>query len=92
MDTKENFESFDRGDIVRPYLKGGELKLYKIWKWVSNDVIILVDVRNLDKVRLDNWSDEEISIVIDIDMLHEHYTKKGVPEQAKILYGDSSEA
>ncbi len=89
MDTKEDFESFDRGDIVRPYLKGGELKLYKIWKWVSNDVIILVDVRDLDKVKLDNWGEpDNLGLVIDIDMLHEHYTKKGVPEQAKILYGE----
>lgn len=89
MDTKEDFESFDRGDIVRPYLKGGELKLYKIWKWVSNDVIILVDVRDLDRIKLDNWGEpDNLGLVIDIDMLHEHYTKKGVPEQAKILYGE----
>lgn len=85
MDT---FEDFDEGDIVRAYIDSGVLRLYKIAKWVSNDFIFLVDVRDLDKVDLDDLN--KIAVVIDVDMLHENYTKKGVPEQAKILYGEKN--
>jgi hypothetical protein len=85
MDT---FESFDEGDIVRSYVDSGVLRMYKIVKWRTNDFIFLVDVRNLDRVDIDDL--DKIAVVIDVDMLHENYTKKGVPEQAKILYGEKN--
>jgi len=75
----DNFDKFDEGDIVRPYIAAGVLKLYKITHWISNDVIKLQDVESGDIV------------VIDVDILYENYTKKGVPEAALILYGDKSE-
>jgi len=75
-----NDERYDEGDIVRPYIAAGVLKLYKIFHWVSNDVIKLQDVETGDIV------------VIDVDMLYENYTKKGIPEAALILYGDKSES
>ena len=88
----EEFEHFDEGDIVREYVGGGKLKLYKIVKWISNDVIFLVDVRKLEKVNMDGLSEDDLDqIVIDIDMLYENYTKKGIPEAALLLYGDRSE-